>query len=146
MMRGPIGHRSGDLGPAAHGLCLTEVGDVAIESRSVLGERRAEGLWRRDPEVCCCDERRGRGTRAGETSVHLEPHAVLAEQLGEHRRVAAAEVIEVEAFGVKRVGDGSAEHGTILPQPADCYRLMLCPVDDPPPDAEGVTPGRSASM
>lgn len=59
----------------------------------------------------------GRDTRAGETLVHLERTQFSPGSLA-NSGVAAAEVIEVQAFGVERVGDGSAEHGIMLP-PAD---------------------------
>src|SRR6266536_2695283 len=40
--------------------------------------------------------------------------SVVAQQFGEHRGMTGAKVIEVEAFGVERVGDRRAEHGYIL--------------------------------
>src|SRR5215211_3872971 len=75
----------------------------------MLRECCAEGLRGRHPEVRGRQERRRRSARRRETAVHFEPLAVLAQHLGEHRRVTVAEVVEVEAFGVERIRHGSAD-------------------------------------
>jgi hypothetical protein len=83
-------------------------------SSSMLGEGCAKGLRRRHPEVCGSGEQWRRSTRRRKTPMHLEPLAILAQKLGEHRCVTAAKILEVEALGVDRIGDGSTEHGAIL--------------------------------
>jgi hypothetical protein len=48
--------------------------------------------------------------------MHLEPLTILAQQLGEHRRVPSPAVPGIEAFGVDRVCDTSTRHCKITTQ------------------------------